>query len=170
MRRVLVIGGSGAGKSTLACRLAKALDLPLIELDFFYWRPGWIETQMSEFRDVVARLADGPAWIMVGNYYATFDLRIPVADTIVWLDFTRWTCTCGVLMRLVRNYGRTREGMPEGCPEWVDPEFLKFVWNFRTQYRPRIVAALEKFAGQAQLHWLKSRKNAERFMATIERR
>jgi ABC-type nitrate/sulfonate/bicarbonate transport system ATPase subunit len=36
--------------------------------------------------------------------------------------------------------------------------------------RPRIVAALEKFAGQAQLHRLKSRKNAERFMATIERR
>ena len=103
MRRVLVIGGSGAGKSTLACRLAKALDLPLIELDFFYWRPGWIETQMSEFRDVVARLADGPAWIMVGNYYATFDLRIPVADTIVWLDFTRWTCTCGVLIHLYQR-------------------------------------------------------------------
>jgi hypothetical protein len=73
-------------------------------------------------------------------------------------------------MRLVRNYGRTREGMPEGCPERIDVEFLKFVWNFQTRYRPRIVAALEKFAGQAQLHRLRSRKDAERFMATIERR
>jgi adenylate kinase family enzyme len=170
MRRVLVIGGSGAGKSTLGRRLAKTLALPLIELDFFYWRPGWTETPMSEFRDVVARLADGPAWIMVGNYYATFDLRMPVADAIVWLDFTRWTCMYGVLMRLVRNYRRPREGMPDGCPERVDPEFVKFVWNFRTLYRPRIVAALETFAGQAQLHWLKSHRDAERFMATIERR
>ncbi len=107
---------------------------------------------------------------MVGNYYATFDLRMPVADTIVWLDFTRWTCIYGVLMRLVCNYGRTREGMPEGCPERVDPEFVKFVWNFQTLYRPRIVAALETFAGQAQFHRLKSRRDAERFMATIERR
>ncbi len=170
MRRVMVIGGSGAGKSTLARRLATALKLPLIELDFLYWRPGWIETQMSEFRDVVAHLTDGPTWIMVGNYSTTFNLRMPVADTIVWLDFTRWTCMYGVLMRLVRNCGRTREGMPEGCPERVDAEFLKFVWNFQTRYRPQIVAALEKFAGQAQLHRLKSRKDAERFMATIERR
>jgi hypothetical protein len=75
-----------------------------------------------------------------------------------------------VLLRLVRNYGRPREGMPEGCPERVAPEFVKFVWNFRTQYRPRIVAALEEFAGGAQLHRLQSRKDAERFMVTIERR
>jgi adenylate kinase family enzyme len=170
MRRVLVIGCSGAGKSTLARRLATALELPLIELDFLYWRPGWIETPMSEFREVIARLAGAPTWIMVGNYYATFGLRMPVADTIAWLDFTRWTCVYGVLMRLVRNYGRTREGMPAGCPERVDPEFLKFVWNFRTRYRPQIVAALEKFAGQAQVYRLESRNDAERFMATIERR
>jgi hypothetical protein len=80
------------------------------------------------------------------------------------------TCVYGVLTRLVRNCGRTCEGMPEGCPERVDPEFLKFVWNFHTQYRPLIVAALEKFASQAQLHRLKSRNDAQRFMAKIERR
>jgi len=73
------------------------------------------------------------------------------------------------VMVLVRYYGRTREDMPEGCPERVDAEFLKYVWNFQTQYRPRIVAALEKFAGRAQLHRLESRNDAERFMATIER-
>jgi adenylate kinase family enzyme len=125
---------------------------------------------MPEFRDVVERLADGPTWIMVGNYSTSFDLRMPVADTIVWLDFTRWTCMYGVLMRIVCNYGRTREGMPERCLERVDPEFLKFAWNFRTRYRPQIVTALEKFAGRAQLYRLTSRNDAERFMATIERR
>jgi adenylate kinase family enzyme len=125
---------------------------------------------MPEFRIVVARLADGPTWIMVGNYHATFDLRMPVADTIVWLDFTRWTCMYGVLTRILRHYGHTREEMPEGCPERLDVTFLQFVWNFQTGYRPRIVAALEKFAGHAQLHRLKSRNDAERFMATIEQR
>src|SRR5215831_502714 len=56
--------------------------------------------------------------------------------------------------------GRTREGIPEGCPERVDAEFLKFVWNFQTRYRPQIVAALEKFAGQTLLHRLESRNDA----------
>src|SRR5262249_5063159 len=170
MRRVMVIGGSGAGKSTLGRRLAKALELPLIELDVLYWRPGWIDTPMREFRDVVARLAAGPAWIMVGNYSTMFDLRMPVADTIVWLDFGRWICMYGVLRRIVRDYGRVREGMPEGCPERVDAGFLKYVWNFQTEYRPKIVAALEEFAGQTQLHRLPSRSDAERLMAAIERR
>jgi adenylate kinase family enzyme len=170
MRRVMVIGCSGAGKSTLARHLAKTLELPLIGLDSVYWRPGWIETSMLEFRDAVARLVDGPAWIMDGNFDSTFDLRMPVADTIVWLDLARWACVRGVLTRLVREYGRTRVDLPDGCPECFDLEFLMYVWNFNAAHRPRIVAALEKFAGQAQLHRLKSRMDAERFMATIERR
>jgi adenylate kinase family enzyme len=170
MRRVLVIGCSGSGKSTLARRLAKALGLPLIELDFLYWRPGWVETSMPEFRAAIARLAGGPGWVMDGNYSTTFDLRMPLADTIVWLDFARWNCMRGVLMRIVRGYGRTREGLPEGCPERLDITFLRYVWNFRAAQRPRIVAALAKFAGHAQLHRLESRTDGKRFMAMVERR
>jgi hypothetical protein len=41
----------------------------------------------------------------------------------------------------------------------------------RHDRQPRgIVAGLEKFAGQARLHRLESRKDGERFMATVERR
>jgi len=166
----MVIGCAGAGKSTVARRVARAVALPLIELDFLYWRPGWIETPMPEFRDAVARLADGPAWIVDGNYDTTYDLLMPLADTIVWLDFARWICMYGVLTRIVCGYGRTRDGLPEGCPERFDAEFLKFVWNFHTLYRPRIVEGLEKFAGHARLHRLESRKDSERFMTTVERR
>jgi len=170
VQRILVIGNSGAGKSTLARRLAKVLALPLIELDFLYWRPGWIETSMPEFREAIARLASGPAWIMDGNYSTTFDLRMPAADTIVWLDFARWACMRGVLTRIARGYGRTREGLPADCPERFDAMFLRYVWNFRSTQRLRIVAALEKFAGHARLHRLESRKDGERFMAMIEQR
>ena len=170
MRRVMVIGCSGAGKSALARRLAKALALPLIELDFLYWHAGWVETPMSEFRDVIARFADWPAWIIDGNYSTSFDLRMPFADTIVWLDYARAACMRGVLTRMIRHYGHTRAGMPEGCPERVDPVFLRYVWNFNVRQRPLIVAALEKFAGHARLHRLESRKDGERFMATIEQR
>jgi adenylate kinase family enzyme len=41
IRRVLVVGGPGAGKSTFARRLGEKLALPVIHLDFHYWRSGW---------------------------------------------------------------------------------------------------------------------------------
>ena len=166
----MVIGCSGAGKSTLARRLARTLAIPHVELDGLYWRSGWIERPMSELRDAIARWVEEPAWVMDGNYIMTFDLRAPAADTIVWLDLARWACMYGVLSRIGRGYGRTREGLPAGCPERLDLEFLKYVWNFNARQRPRIVAALEQFPGHAQLHRLESRKDGERFIAMVERR
>jgi hypothetical protein len=71
---------------------------------------------------------------------------------------------------MIRHYGRTRAGMPDGCRERLDPEFLRYVWNFNARQRPLIVAALEKFARHARLHRLESRKDGERVMATIEQR
>ena len=170
MRRVMVIGCPGAGKSTVARRLADKLALPRIALDGVYWRPGWVECPSTEFREAVARLAATPAWVMDGNYGFTYDLRMPVADTIVWLDLPRWTCVRSVLVRTARGYGRTRETLPPGCPERFDMEFLGYMWNFNTRQRPGMVAALEKFAGHARLHRLESRKDGERFMAMIEQR
>jgi adenylate kinase family enzyme len=170
MRRVLVLGCAGAGKSTLARRMAAALALPLVELDRMFWRPGWVEAPREEFRDAVARLAAMPAWIMDGNYSFTFDLRLPVADTIVFLDLPRRTCMWRVIMRTVSGYGRTRAGLPEGCPERFDWEFLNYVWNFHAAHRPQIAAALANHAGHAHLHRLKSPEGAERFLAMIERR
>src|ERR1700747_2730402 len=99
MRRVLVLGCPGAGKSTLARRMAAALTLPLVELDRMFWRPGWVEAPREEFRDAVVRLAAMPAWIMDGNYRFTFDLRLPVADTIVFLDLPRRICMWRIIMR-----------------------------------------------------------------------
>jgi hypothetical protein len=44
------------------------------------------ERPSAEFGAAVARLAAIPAWIMDGNYSFTYDLRMPIADAIVWLD------------------------------------------------------------------------------------
>lgn len=54
MRRVSVIGISGSGKSTVVRRLPERLDVPHVELDALFWRPGWVSSPPDEFRERVA--------------------------------------------------------------------------------------------------------------------
>ena len=119
MRRILVIGSPGAGKSTLAQRLAVRLDLPLIHLDREYFGPGWAMPSKEEWRDKVARLASRPAWVMDGNYASTFDIRVPRAEAIVWLDVPRWQCALSVLWRVV-DPARSHLAVPDAATATAD--------------------------------------------------
>ena len=86
MKRVLVIGGPGTGKSTLARRLHAITGLPLFHLDRLYFRPGWQKTPKDEWQRLMAELAAREEWIMDGCYDSSFDIRMPRADTVIWLD------------------------------------------------------------------------------------
>jgi adenylate kinase family enzyme len=164
MRRILIIGCAGAGKSTLARRLSATLGLPLIGLDRVYWRPGWIELPYSEWRAAVEQLAAEPAWIMDGNYSGTFDLRMPRADTAIWLDYPRAVCLRRVLWRIIKGYGRTRADLPDGCPEQFDAQFLRFIWNFPANSRPRIVDGLQRFGGHLRVLRFTRDREADAFL------
>lgn len=167
MRRVMVIGCSGAGKTTLACRLAERLSLPLVHLDSHYWRPGWQMPSTDEWRLQVMALVAASSWIMDGNYPDTYDIRMPRADTLIWLDYPRATCVRRVLWRTISSYGRTRAELPAGCPERFDPAFLRYVWDFRAKQRPRIVHAIERFGAHLHIDRLTGDRDADRFLAAV---
>ncbi len=130
MRRILIVGGAGAGQSTLAREVARRLDLPLIHLDRHYWRPGWIAAPDADFRAEVARLAARPAWVMDGNYAGTLDLRLPHADLLVLCDPPRLLCLARVLRRRWAYRTTPRPDLPDGCPEQVDLQFLRYIWHY----------------------------------------
>jgi len=168
MQRVLVIGCGGAGKSTLSRKLAPALGLPLVGLDRAYWRAGWIEPSKPEWRAIVEKLVAEPAWIMDGNFSDTFDLRMPRADTVIWLDFPRRICLRRVLTRIIKGYGRTRADLPDGCPEQFDAEFLRFVWNFPTHSRPNIVNGLARYGAHLRVLRLACDREVSAFLRAAE--
>lgn len=169
MRRVLVLGCAGAGKSTLSQRLSAVLKLPVIHLDRYFWRPRWEMSDMQKWRETVAELAAAPDWIMDGNYSSTFDLRMPRADTVIWLDFPRAICMHRVLMRTLKGYGRTRADLPEDCPERFDFEFLQFVWNFHAKYRPQIVEGLKTYGAGLRLFRLTTDHEIEDLLLQVGR-
>jgi adenylate kinase family enzyme len=167
MRRILVVGCPGAGKSSFARRLAEKLPLPLIYLDRFYWHSGWRPSQLSEWRDQVTALVTAPEWIMDGNYANTFDLRMPRADSLIWLNHPRMTCMRRVLMRIVKGRGRSRADLPDGCPEQFDAEFLRFIWDFPAHYRPRIVDGIENFGRHLNVIQLAGDRETEYFLQSV---
>jgi adenylate kinase family enzyme len=164
MRRVLIIGSGGSGKSTLARRLSELTGLPLVGLDFIYWRPGWVEPSKAEWRATVQRLVAEPAWVMDGNYGGSFDLRMPRADTAVWLDYPRATCLRRAVMRTLKNYGHSRWDLPHGCPERFDLEFLRWVWDFPQKSRRQIVDGLDRFGAHLCVVRLANDSDARAFL------
>jgi adenylate kinase family enzyme len=147
MKRILIIGSPGAGKSTLACALTERTGLPLHHLDWMSWLPGWIERDRDETRALLATVLEQDRWIIDGNYGSSLPLRLTRADTVIWLDYPTVLCLWRVVRRLVMYRGRSRPDMTEGCPERFDHEFLLYVLHFRTAWRGRNRAALERFEG-----------------------
>ena len=167
MRKVLVIGSGGAGKSTLAVRLGKVLGLPVVHLDRLHWKPGWVEPDKTEWRETVIDLVAGDEWVMDGNYGGTLDLRIPVADTIVFMDFPPAICLWRVVKRRFVYRGGSRPDMAPGCTERLDLGFLGWVWSYRKNRRPRILKQIELHGRDKPLFTLRGPKDAADFLSTL---
>lgn len=166
MERIIIIGCGGAGKSTLARKLGEVLDLPVVHLDKLFWKPGWVETSHEEFDALLAQELAKDHWIMDGNFNRTMPERMKRCDTIIYLDFSRLACLMGVLKRIITTYGKVRPDMGEGCPERIDLEFLKWVWNFNKNKRKSYYELLNSL-GDKQVYILKNRREVNTFLASV---
>ena len=166
MERIVIIGCGGSGKSTLARQLGEKLNIPVVHLDKLWWKPGWVESSREEFDAKLAEELVKPQWIMDGNFDRTIPARIARCDTIIFLDFNRFTCLMGVLKRVLTTYGKVRPDMGEGCPERIDFEFLKWVWNFNKNKREKNYRLLNE-AKHAETIVLKNRSMVKRFLNSL---
>lgn len=165
MRRVLIIGNSGGGKSTLARRLGEKLGLPVIHLDVLFWKPGWVESDRDDYRTRVMAALQAPAWICDGQFTSTFHLRMPMSDTIVWIDQPRALCLFRAIWRAVTYRHGGRPDMAEGCREKIDLDFYRYIWTFDRKVRPEIETALAEHGGHAKLFRLRSDREIAAFLA-----
>lgn len=89
-KKILIIGPNGSGKTTFGKKLAEKTGLPFYELDFYSWRPNWVETDYGEFRQNTIEIVSQNEWIVDGNYARNQDITLPAAETIVWLDVSHY--------------------------------------------------------------------------------
>jgi adenylate kinase family enzyme len=156
LRRIIVLGCAGAGKTTFAWRLGARTGVPVIVLDAV-WRPHWSEDDLPEFRRIVSAAHAADDWVSDGNFAgATFDIRMPRADLVIWLDRPRWRCTWRAVRRVFRPGEAHRiEALPK---------VLAFIWRFERLNRPLIEAARRRHGPQAPVVHLKSDNEAAVFL------
>jgi len=157
----VILGCAGAGKTTLARRLAERLAAPMICLDAI-WRRGWGPADVPAFRALVEAAHQGEAWVSDGNFaQASFDLRLPRADLIVWLERPRPLCVWRVTRRVLRRGEAHRP-----ADLW---KVLRFIWGFNRINRPRIEALRLDIARTVPVVRFKSDAAVERFLAEAGR-
>jgi adenylate kinase family enzyme len=167
MERILIVGCPGAGKSTLARQLTEKLDLPLVHLDALFWLPGWVERDRETFDSLLFAELSKPKWIIDGNFSRTFSTRLDHCDTVIYLDFSRVSCVCGVLKRVMTNLGKVRPDMGEGCPERFDLAFLTYVWNFNKRNREKMFSRMDAADPSVQRIVLHNRRQVKKFLSSL---
>ena len=167
MERVMIIGCGGAGKSTLARQLGEKTGLPVVHLDQIYWSPGnWQHLEKEEFDSLLSIELEKPRWILDGNFNRTMEMRLERCDTVIYLDFNRFTCILGWLKRVITNWGTARPDMAPGCKEWFDPEFAKWLWNFNKQNRNRYLKLLAEQTDK-KVYILRNRRQVRKYLSSI---
>jgi len=171
--RIVVLGTTGAGKTTLAAEIAGALGAPHFELDYYRFRPNWVETPNDEFRESVREALRGERWVADGNYGLARDVIWPRATMLVWLDYPIYV----VMWRLFwRTLGRgvLRKELWHGNREKLWWHFVTrdslFLWALKTHWfrRRQIPSQLERPEhGHLELVHLRSPGAAREWMREI---
>jgi adenylate kinase family enzyme len=171
-RRIHVMGNTSAGKSTLASRLARALDVPFVELDALNWEPGWVglhTTNPEEFERRIRAATAGDGWVVAGSYTA-FAQRVfwPHLQTVIWLDLPLPQLVWRVLRRSWRRW-RAKELLWGTNYERFWPQLLvwrkadSLVWWAVTQQRRKRRSMLGYMTGPrwAHIHFVRLTSSAE---------
>lgn len=132
-----------------------------------YWKPNWVETPKDEWSDRVKKLIAKETWVMDGNYTSTLKIRAEAADTIIFLDMTRRLSYFRVITRYLRNRGQTRPDVTEGCPEKIDTDFLKWIWDYPRARKPVILKYLENIRVNKNVYILHNQVDIDGFLHTL---
>ncbi len=129
-----------------------------------------MEASKDEWPDKVKRLIASEAWVMDGNYTSTLKMRAHAADTLIFLDMTRRMSYFRIFVRFLRNRGKTRGDVAEGCPEKIDLDFIKWIWNYPRTRKPAILRFFEKMKSRKSVYILRNQKEIEEFLKALRRR
>jgi len=110
----------------------------------------------AEWQAELNAVADGDAWVIDAMKVSILEHRVARADTVVFVDVPRWSCYVGLVQR--RMWRR----------DIVNVQFLRWIWRFPRDTRPRIYDILER--ATADVVVLRTRRQVRRFCCLLSSR
>ena len=125
------------------------------------WQPGWEKDDVPTFRALMKDAHAGDAWISDGNFArATFDIRLPRASLVVWLDRSKALCAWRSTARVFQKGEKHRIGSLA--------EVLRFIWNFDRINRPLIEASRIAHGPAVPVRRLKNDREIADFLSSFD--
>jgi adenylate kinase family enzyme len=158
-RRTVVLGRAGSGKTSLARQIGERTGLPVLCLDEMSRRLS-SQGEFSSFRGLLDEAHAKEAWISDGNFaQVSFDIRMPRAELVIWLEPPRILCAWRACRRVLR------QGEPHKLRNL--PAVLAFIWRFDRVNRTLIEVARSTRRSAVPLIRLKSGREIARFLQPL---
>src|SRR5271155_2214713 len=159
--RIVVLGWAGRGKTTYEQRLGERTGATVICLDAI-WQPQWGKDNVLTFRTLMKEAHAGETWISDGNFaQVTFDIRLPRATLVIWLDRPKLLCAWLAITRVFQPGEEHRIG---GLAK-----VLRFIWNFDRINRPLIEAHRIAHGPNAPVRRLTNNREIAAFLSSYAR-
>ncbi|UWZ98894.1 adenylate kinase [Vibrio splendidus] len=168
MKKIAVFGKSGSGKSTVSKALALATGIELHQLDSIVYKANGEFVEREVFEQAHESILKSESWIIDGfGPLGSFNTRLDVADTLVYIDLPYSISYWFVTKRMLKGLFVKPEGWPDGssvikgtiqsyktlklCPKFWNDDF-KSQLELRTKekevYIIRSVTELNNFVHQ----------------------
>jgi len=165
MKKIVVFGKPGSGKSTLSKSLASATEIKLHALDSIEFKKNGSRVDRVTYDEEHESILSSDSWIIDGfGPIESFNKRLGVADTLIYIELPYIICYWLVTKRLLKGLIIKPEGWPDGssilmgtlesyrvlriCPKFWNKNFMQKLEKISTNkslYIIRSVSELNSF-------------------------
>ena len=165
MKKIVIFGKPGSGKSTLSKRLASATGIRLHALDLIEYKKNGDKVDSATYDEAHENILSSKSWIIDGfGPIESFNKRLGVADTLIYIELPYRVSYWLVTKRLLKGLLVKPEGWPDGssvlkgtlesyrvlrlCPKFWNNDFMQKLEKNSTNkslYVIRSVSELNSF-------------------------
>jgi adenylate kinase family enzyme len=165
MKKIAVFGKPGSGKSTLSKKLASVTGINLHQLDSILYKKNGERIDQQTYEREHRNILSTASWIIDGfDEIESFNKRIDIADTLIYIDLPYHVSYWLVTKRFLKGLFVKPEGWPDGssvlkgtiqsfkvlrlCPSFWNHDFLQKLEDVsmnKSLYVIRSVSELNRF-------------------------